>query len=107
MATPADAVSNAAAKFAVIEAACQKAIDNLNKMPKDFNDVHVGDNPDMPEGALPFGYLEMNEFSARARSIAGMFAQAQLAVFEFHHDCTDRAKSLGIDPPVIMSGGGR
>lgn len=107
MAEPADAVANAAAKFAAVETACQKAIDNLNKLPKDFHDVHVGDIPDMPEGAATFGYLEMSEFSARARTIAGMFAQAQLALFEFHRDCTARAVSLGIDPPGILSGGGR
>lgn len=107
MADPAQAVVNAATKFANIEAACQKAIDNLNKLPKDFADVHTGEIPEMPESARPFGYLEMSEYSARARVIAGMFAGAQAALFAFHQDCTDRAKSLGIDPPGILGGGGR
>lgn len=107
MATPADAVVNAAAKFKAAEDAIQKVIDQLGKLPRDFKDVHTGDNPDMPPGAPPFGFLEMSEFSARARSIAGAAAEVQLLIVAFHRECTDRAQSLGIDPPTILSGGGR
>lgn len=110
MATPVDAVSNASAKFASIETAIQKVIDQANKLPRDFKDVHDGALEITPhEGVENFGYLEMSEFSARAREIAGAASSLQVAIFQFHRECTDRARGLGLEDGMMtpMSGGGR
>lgn len=107
MATPADAVANAAAKFAVIEGSIQKAIDNLNKLPKDFRDVQAGGPLELPEGVKQFGHLEASAFSAEAQVLAGKLADALADVVSFHQACTDRAVELGLDPPTAFGGGGR
>lgn len=107
MATPEEAVSNASAKFAVIEGSMQKAIDNLNKMPKDFKDVAGGGPLEIQEGAKQFGSIEAAMYSAEAQALAGEVAVAMAHVIDFHQRCTDRAISIGIDPPGTLGGGGR
>lgn len=107
MATPQEAVDHAASLFSDAEAAIQKAIDKLNAMPKDFKAVHMGGLLELPDDVEQFGYLESNEYSARARAIAGSIAMAQESLFMFHRDCTARARELGLDTPGVMGGGGR
>lgn len=108
MATPEEAVADASNKFKAIEGNVQKAIDALNKLPKDFSAVQAGGPLDLPEGVKQFGALEAAEYSATAQVLAGELADALLNIVTFHQACTERAQELNIDGGmVVFSGGGR
>lgn len=107
MATPEEAVANASAKFAAAESGIQKAIDNLNKMKKDFTDVYEGGPLETAEGVQQFGYLESAEFAAEAQVLAGDLSGILLSVIYFHQRCTGRAVELDLDGLIAMGGGGR
>lgn len=93
-----EAVEKIAAEYARAEKHLSIAHRALVKMSGLYLAVHT-------EGTI--GYLEQLERSARARSIAGRVADAELAIAQAHRDDTARANELGVDIPVLMSGGGR
>lgn len=108
MPTPMEAVADASKAFTAAESSLQKAIDKVAGLPKHFAFVHAGGPLELPEGVPQFGYLEMSEYNARARVVAGMLAEAQLALVSLHRDAYARAQELGIDGDVsTMGGGGR
>lgn len=93
-----EAVEKIAAEYAKAEKYLGLASRALTKMSSLYLAVHN-------DGSI--GYLEQLERSARAKVNAGLVAAAEHAVTQAHRDDTARANELGIDIPVIMSGGGR
>ena len=93
-----EAVEKIAAEYARAEKHLGIAHRALIKMSGLYLAVHN-------EGSI--GYLEQLERSARAKHMAGLVGGAELEIAKAHRDDTARANELGIDIPVLMSGGGR
>lgn len=105
--TSEEAVAAASAKFASAEKSLSNAHAKILGMRANFKTVHINPPEDLAEGVQPFGFLEMSAYQAEAATIAGMVADVQFAVANFHRKTTARALELGIDPPVVFSGPGR
>ncbi len=94
--TPVEIVAKISEKYASAEKHLRLAHAALNSMPALYMAVHQ-------TGSI--GYLEQLQRSARAQVSAGLVANAALAVADGHVNDTARAQDLGIDVPVVRSGG--
>lgn len=107
MPTPQEAVESASSKFTRAETALNTAHDKVLDLLPDFKDVYEGGPLELDEGVQQFGFLEMSEFQAEAAMVAGLIAEAKLALVRLHIRATGRSLQLNLDPPQILGGGGR
>lgn len=92
-----EAVARGAKLMAEAEKASQTVQARMLALPKVFNIVR--------DGVVGMGALEAQALGAEAKALAGLAANLEAELVEFHRRLTARAQELGIDLPQPRSGG--